>query len=567
MRAKQFLAAVFGLLILSSCSLEHAPNTMTVNLDLTKMNLRKTRHAVLPDHSYTGRFNELSEAIMNPGNVMSVAAPSSIAGFTCFGVNVTAFDIPASNGNFEEDPNNPDCTYPGVTSALAKASGNGASIELPVPSGPQRTFQVLGLQTTSGCPSGFLGDHVYDSTVVGAYELGRTKSDIYLDSTLSIKSRFTPDNLKKPFTCPSFGFYAYVIDDNGGGAGVHGTVTGYKINMQTGALTQIPAATKTTTGIDSQWIITSNAGKWVFVVNGNFSTTNQGDVDVFSVNAATGALTFVGNYPVGASGTGDNNLAIDPYDEYLFVGGDSNIAAFQINQTTGALGTPVQFASVATGTSGIAVGPSGTSLYAVDGNIPGATYQFTINATGNPLSPLSPASVAIDSVSTQPIGLAMDPEGDLIYTANAGDAGAAGTGMGLSQYYVNSNNTLSKLPGPADVGTQYPSVVVDPYWGVNVYAADTLGGDDGVVAFPIQVDGTLGDYFDFTPSPNPTLINNINMVTIDNWSSFVFATYNSGHLVSFEVDGDGYFTGNNHYATLTGTAPTVTAVAIAKIQQ
>ncbi|MGZ3688595.1 MAG: hypothetical protein ACXWP5_03970 [Bdellovibrionota bacterium] len=613
-------------ILLSACSLD-ASNHNTVFLDLSGVQFAQTRHPIFPDTDYVGKYDALDQLFI-ASSTQSTSAPQTIGGFSCFGINVTAKDIPSTNANYVANySNDPDCTFPGVSSALVAAASGGATIQLDVPAGPQRTIQVIGLQsTTSTCPSGLLTDHIFDSTITGAYELGRAVGDITTASGVAIKSRFTPDNLKKPFSCATKQPYAYVVNANAvndghqGRGSVQGTIQGYKVDRTTGALTKIPGATKTTHGAIDVWagIVPSNAGKWLYVYVDNFDGAptagpygaqgtvdayyvaagnpsnycgggtsrlfHNAEIEVYSINQTDGSLTLLQTLPTGPTETnvadlvnginqGTNcsygGVGIDPYDQILFVGYGDTVAAYQINQTDGTLGaSPQILAGTSPSVSGFALSPDGTALYAP--NVTNVSGFKVGNSTTAPLTAMS-APFSIDTGDAAPYQLSLNPEGRFIYSANQDGT----TSNGITQFSVNTDGTLTLVPGPSDPGSSYPKVLVDPYYGTTLYgartSASTTGGGyigaDKVNAFTIDSStGKLGTILDSATVPNTTLINSLNDMTIDPWSNYIIAAYDTSYLVTFGLQRNGKFSGAIQSLAVTGASSPL-AIAIAMVKQ
>jgi 6-phosphogluconolactonase (cycloisomerase 2 family) len=122
---------------------------------------------------------------------------------------------------------------------------------------------------------------------------------------------------------------------------------------------------------------------------GNFP---NGSVSVYTVAFGTGALTFVENVPVGTSAGGPTMVAIDPSGRFGYVAGGGEVAAFTIDQITGAL-TPTTGSPFAAGldTRWVTVNPDGKFVYVTNhGSVttPGGVSEFAINPDGS-LNPLA----------------------------------------------------------------------------------------------------------------------------------------------------------------------------------
>jgi 6-phosphogluconolactonase len=117
----------------------------------------------------------------------------------------------------------------------------------------------------------------------------------------------------------------------------------------------------------------------------------NGSVSVYTVAFGTGALTFVENVPVGTSAGGPTMVAIDPSGRFAYVAGGGEVAAFIIDQITGAL-TPTTGSPFAAGLDSrwVTVNPDGKFVYVTNhgsGTTPGGVSEFAINPDGS-LTPL-----------------------------------------------------------------------------------------------------------------------------------------------------------------------------------
>ena len=122
------------------------------------------------------------------------------------------------------------------------------------------------------------------------------------------------------------------------------------------------------------------AGKFLFAVE-----RQDNAVLVYSVDAATGALTQVGSpFP---AGPGVSGVAVDPGGKFLYVStaGTGGVTVFSIG-ATGALTQSRSFGAIL-GSFAVILDPSGKFLY-VPGQQANAVAGLAINATNGALSPL-----------------------------------------------------------------------------------------------------------------------------------------------------------------------------------
>ncbi len=149
----------------------------------------------------------MSQKSNNP-NYFSIP-PLGGGHFDCYAINVIGEGIEASgassNQNTINDIANADkfCSYPGVLSPLIPSSGG--RVELIVPRGKRRVFQVLGILSPGGCAIiDPLKNHfnkapstVSDPVYPGIYEVGRKVTDTLSSFPLLIQDDYTPATLKE----------------------------------------------------------------------------------------------------------------------------------------------------------------------------------------------------------------------------------------------------------------------------------------------------------------------------------------------------------------------------------
>jgi len=120
--------------------------------------------------------------------------------------------------------------------------------------------------------------------------------------------------------------YLYVESDVGGYSDAY--VTAFSISP-TGQLTQIQSILAPGAAGTSGIAITPD-GKFLYATG-----FYVGQVDGFSINSATGLLTFIPGPQIG--GYPGEGLAVDPLGKYVYAGNRNGIAMYTINSTTGVL--------------------------------------------------------------------------------------------------------------------------------------------------------------------------------------------------------------------------------------
>lgn len=145
--------------------------------------------------------NRSSLSLQAP-NLVGFTEPETVGDFTCFGINVTAIDIPVNP--LYSTCSNANLPYVGQIAGFVPVTGG--TINLTIQSGTRRTFQLFAVQTQAsiGCPNitdaliGKFGSSLISNPV----ELGRTVADVMSDTSINITAAFDPKN-PKPMFCPS----------------------------------------------------------------------------------------------------------------------------------------------------------------------------------------------------------------------------------------------------------------------------------------------------------------------------------------------------------------------------
>jgi 6-phosphogluconolactonase (cycloisomerase 2 family) len=239
------------------------------------------------------------------------------------------------------------------------------------------------------------------------------------------------------------GKFLYVMNQN---ATPTGSVSGYAVDPNTGALAAIPgspfAAGKTPT-----WISFSPNGKFAYVSN-----SGSGNVSGYAVDAA-GALTPLPGSPFPAD-TYPADSTVDATGTHLYVPNRSanNISVFAID-AAGVLsvvgGGPV---AAGPGPTLLLIEPSGKFAY-VSSSTGNDVRGYTIDATTGALSPMPSPFAA----GTYPLFINIDPSGKFAYTANNGSNNVSG-------YAINaSTGALAPIAGsPFPAGTAPFVVSISP---------------------------------------------------------------------------------------------------------
>jgi YVTN family beta-propeller protein len=149
------------------------------------------------------------------------------------------------------------------------------------------------------------------------------------------------------------GNFAYVASFGNEDLGTPpGTVSMYRINATTGALTSIGTIAEASVGTAS--IAVHPSGNFAYVVNSGFSNSNT--ISMYTINSTTGALTSIGN----VAAQNPNYIAVHPSGNFAYVVsvGSNTISTYTINSTTGAL-TSIGTVATEKAPESFAIDPSG----------------------------------------------------------------------------------------------------------------------------------------------------------------------------------------------------------------
>jgi 6-phosphogluconolactonase len=259
----------------------------------------------------------------------------------------------------------------------------------------------------------------------------------------------------------------------------------YFINAD-GSLTA-PTTGSQPAGVSAPALTVSPDGQWLIALDGQ---TRQ--IDIFQINASTGALTSVTNpatYSITSGTWTPSDVRVSPDGTLIFAAlGTAGDVVFTFNTTTGAATSSQALAlgDAATGDFGLAVSPKTAYLYIARSGTNGGVAVYSIGS-GGLLTPVTGTPFAAGSGT---FSVALDSTGTYVYAANRTD----GT---ISGYTIVPSTTLSGLSltplsgSPYKSGTTVQSIGVDS---TNKYLlAAAAGGapDLTMYSFDITVPGKL----------------------------------------------------------------------------
>ena len=223
----------------------------------------------------------------------------------------------------------------------------------------------------------------------------------------------------------------------------------------------------------------SPTAPFLFVAN---QTTS--DVTVFTVDPGTGSLGQVQGSPFAiAPASNPHSLAITPKGDFLFLANPAQgtVAAFAIGNSgalTAVAGSPFSMGAGATPNS-VTVERTGRFLYVAD-TAHNAVLAFSIGGSGA----LTAVSGSPFAAGTQPVAVAADSQGALLFAANS-------ISNNVSVYVIDeSTGALGQVTGsPFASGGQGPSALAVDANSTVLYVTNAVTND--IAALAIGGDGSL----------------------------------------------------------------------------
>jgi 6-phosphogluconolactonase (cycloisomerase 2 family) len=297
-----------------------------------------------------------------------------------------------------------------------------------------------------------------------------------------------------------------------------GQILAFSIDHNTG----VPSTVGSVPGPSGSFGITAVSNQFLYA-----SDTQNAQLDGFSINQTTGALTALAESPfsTGAfSVPGDlaappGDLGSSPGSSLLYAADANTIDAFTIS----AYGVPTALSGsplLAETNFSLTVDPAGRFLYAADDDPPGGVLAFTIDSTGAltavPNSPFAiPGQIVANSL---PSGIV--DTGAYIYVALSSTDQIAGFSI------ASDTGALTSVPGsPFSAGTAPTTILLA---GSFLYAINSL---DGTIS-SYSVNASSGV---LTPvSGSPFAISGTSMAT-DSFGEYLYIPGPSG-IQAFSID-------------------------------
>lgn len=279
-------------------------------------------------------------------------------------------------------------------------------------------------------------------------------------------------------------------------------IVAFREDPNSGALVQL-VGSPITAGQAVQSLALHPSNKFLYAANSGATPT--GTISLFDISNG-GGLTEV--TPRVNAGTAPDLLTMDPSGNYLYVAnsGSFDISVFSIDQTHGLL-TPVPQTGGATAGIGLsalnmALSPSGSMLFVTgqNGTTQGYIEEFTVT---NGVLGIKPGSGTPFITGNGPYGLAIDPSGAHLYTANYND-------NSISAFSIGSSGNLTLISTIGETYTGPVSLFIDKS-GKYLYVANQFTSQQNsgnLAAYSIGSDGglTLLATSPFATGPQPNFI-------------------------------------------------------------
>jgi 6-phosphogluconolactonase len=265
--------------------------------------------------------------------------------------------------------------------------------------------------------------------------------------------------------------------NNSGGGGNNGSISdflyylSYDTTSASPTTNTVQAATLSSTGTFAG-IANFNAPSFSFDASQNMAIVNKqflyipqpalNQIQAFSINRTSGALTLISGSPFSTSGGG--SVASDPQGHFLFVGSSTNglISVFQIDSATGALtqNSNSPFATTLLFSYFLNVDGQGKYLYVSQHNSSLPTAVFSIDSTTGDLQSVGSFSLGVSG------GFIASPSGapNEYYIAGSGLSGD-------HNLYIFAIDPTTGVPSPVS-GSPFPTANTPNF--VNIHPSGTF---------------------------------------------------------------------------------------------
>ena len=345
------------------------------------------------------------------------------------------------------------------------------------------------------------------------------------------------------------------------------SVSVYQLDAKTGAVSG-PTDTKAIAG-QPILVVVHPTGKFIYVVNEVRFGSPVGNIQVFSIDPATGALT--GPITTGDSGGAPATaLAFPPSGEFAYVTyihavstpvGNTfwdTVKTYSVNGATGEFSAnPIGSAPTGDNPWAIAVTPGGHFAYVASLSNQGSVNQLSTYSINQTTGVLTLQNNSFGTINA-PGSLAMDPFGGFLYVGLQGIAFVPqfNANVNLEVYSINPSSgaltlksgvaTSSNPGGPIAVAAEPQGQFVYGLDGNGVLTPFAVNANTGALSagpsitgvFPGGTTGGVGDPFSFAASGTSPVWQNNCTVEVDGFWLF------DGCVVAFMSSGPGSTSGN-----------------------
>jgi 6-phosphogluconolactonase len=246
----------------------------------------------------------------------------------------------------------------------------------------------------------------------------------------------------------------------------------------------------------------------------------------FSILLIMTGLAALGANAQTVTGSGTRNKV--PKFAYVANEGSSNVSAYTIDRTTGAL-SPIPGSPFAAGSLPFSVVVDSSGNFAYVANFASNNVSaYTIDHTTGALSPVPGSPFA---AGTNPFSVAVDPSGNFAYVANGCGDPACSLGT-VSAYTIDrTTGALSPVPGSPFAAGSFPSSVAVESSGNFTYVANFFSNN--VSAYTI--DHTTGA---LSPVPSSPFAagSNPRSVTADPSGNFAYVANGGGNISAYTIN-------------------------------
>lgn len=299
----------------------------------------------------------------------------------------------------------------------------------------------------------------------------------------------------------------YVYAVNGGDS----TIAGFTLDSGTGLLSTLSSINGNNASNTAPSVaVMAPSGNALYVLNPKACCAASAEVTAFTVDNASGTLSFASSVVVGNQATG---MTVDGTGSYLYVAryDGAVISSFAIDTGTGVF-TSVGDASLAFGAApmGLAADPGGKFVYSANSGSDNVTAWRI--GTGGVLT-----SIGTTPAGASPQAVAVDPSGRFAYSANSGDNTVTAFRINTTTGALTkvANTTLASAPIAL-------SVAPNGRWLVAASAA-------GKSVTVLGINSTTGA---LTTINTVTLAGTANAVAVDASSRYAFVTSSSDNALS-----------------------------------